>query len=305
MASAIGNRAMTRLVSRAREPDRAVLFRCSCGSRAPHGGNCQECEPEERDTHRRVLQPAVAGQGSDVAVRPTRRLARIVGTARCTAGVAGASDDPVGDLTDADSQAQDMATQLGALFADEAKAMETDGIPDSPSTARCESYFDRFGIPPAQGTGFLNRLTGTVARTQQAAVAAELRIVSRRFTLIAKLLKESLRYTCSDGFFDIGNGCKGDLCGGGSFAFSCRDNAALALCPPFWTSLDDNTARGAAIIHELTHVIWGPSNPSQPGEIGEAVLKGPGRNFDIAGCWEGIVDDVFDTDSKVVCPAVP
>jgi hypothetical protein len=85
-----------------------------------------------------------------------------------------------------------------------------------------------------------------------------------------------------------------------------RDAApGIGLCPSFWTGFADNTARAAIIIHALFHTILGPSEPRRVGEVGDETQRGPGRNFNVAGCYEFLVDDVFGTDSGASCPAIP
>lgn len=234
---------------------------------------------------------------------PVGRVQRLVGRLDCTANVAGATADPRPDVTDADTQAQAMAAQLGTDFAADATAA-AGGIPASPSPS-FQSYIDHFGLPPASGAGFMNRITGTVVATQPQAASEELRILSRRFALVARFFGDRIHYACGAGVVDLGGGCRDDCAANNGDAFTCRGSSGIALCPTFWTSFTDPTARGAVLIHETFHIIWGPTNPRDVGQVGDETLRGPGRNFDVAGCYEFLVDDVFGTDSGASCPAIP
>jgi hypothetical protein len=50
-------------------------------------------------------------------------------------------------------------------------------------------------------------------------------------------------------------------------------------------------------------MIW--SKPGSLGSIDDATLRGPGRNFDVSGCYEFLVNDVFGMDSGASCPPIP
>lgn len=241
------------------------------------------------------------------APQPARRrqLARLVGGLNCTAGVASAPDDPRGALEAIDARAREIATSMADDFAADAATVADNGaIPDSPSPT-LQAYIDHFGVPPAEGRGFLNRLTGIVRGDVTTAAAEELRVLSRRFRLIAQLLGQPIRYTCATGntAVNVGSNCSAGTCAGsGGDAFSCGGGSRIALCDTFWTNFDDE-ARAAIIIHETFHMIW--SKPGSLGSIDDATLRGPGRNFDVAGCYEFLVNDVFGMDSAASCPPIP
>lgn len=253
----------------------------------------------------RAARAAVSGQSVGSLDRADSsaagRLHRMIGRLDCTAAVASAPADPRAELADIDSQARNMAQQLGTDLAADAATVRG-GIPASPSPT-LQAFIDHFGLPPAEGTGFLNRLTGEVRPSQEVAAGEEVQILSRRFALVARIFGDSIHYSCGDGPVDLGGGCTPDC--SSADAWSCRGTSGVALCPPFWTGYADNTARAAILIHEAFHIIWGLSEPRGVGEIGDETLRGPGRNFDAAGCYEFIVDDVFGTDSSAGCPPIP
>jgi hypothetical protein len=229
-------------------------------------------------------------------------LFRKVGSVTCAANAFGAPDDPRTALEAVDPLAVDLANQAADALATDATDVLS-GIPGSPSVT-FQSYQDHFGLPSAAGKGFLNRLTGVVKPSQEIAASEELAILSRRFRLVANLYSQTVNYRCpGDQTFNL-IGCSAGTCGD-SFAFSCRGNSTVILCQPFWDSLGSDQAKAAALIHEATHIIFGPSGLSLPGEIGEATQKGPGRNFNVAGCYEFIIDDIAGVDSSPVCPEVP
>ncbi|MOA51320.1 hypothetical protein D3C78_1744600 [compost metagenome] len=53
------------------------------------------------------------------------------------------------------------------------------------------------------------------------------------------------------------------------------------------------------------HIIFGTSAEGNPGEIGETTQQGPGRNFNVAGCYEFIPDALNGANSFPVCPPIP
>jgi hypothetical protein len=195
-----------------------------------------------------------------------------------------------------------MSQQLAADLATDAATVRG-GIPATPSRT-LQSFIDHFGLPPAQGSGFLNRLTGAVRPSQEVATSEEVHILSRRFQLVGRLFGDRIHYACGAGTINLGGGCEDD-CSANGDAFTCRGSSGIALCPSFWTGFADNTARAAVLIHEMFHIIWGLSNPRGIGQIGDETQRGLGRNFNVAGCYEFIVDDVFGTDSGADCPAIP
>jgi hypothetical protein len=248
----------------------------------------------------RALRASTPSSLARKASAPT--LFRRVGSVRCPPNVFGAPNDPKAALESVDPVAVDLANQAADGLDGDAETVKS-GIPDSPSTT-FQSYQDHFGLPNAVGKGFLNRLTGTVRPTQEIAASEELAILSRRFRLVARLFSGTINYRCPGDAPTTLPGCAPGTCGT-SFAFSCQSGTTIALCEPFWTQLDSDQTKAAALIHEATHIIWGPTGLSAPGEIGETTQRGPGRNFNIAGCYEFIIDDIAGVDSLPVCPPVP
>lgn len=237
-------------------------------------------------------------QSSEIRNRSIRNgslLQRVVGRLNCNPGAASAPADPNATLTTIDARAHDMAQQIGTDLAADAIAVRG-GIPAAPS-ASLQSFIDHFGLPPAERTRFLNRLTGALRHSQDIALSEELRIVSRRFALVARILEDRIHYSCGAGRINLGGGCADDCSSNDFDAFACAGISGIGLCPSFWTAYADDDARAAIIAHEMLHMIFE--------EIGDETLRGAGRNFRVAGCYEFIVDDVFGTDSAAPCPAVP
>jgi hypothetical protein len=143
-----------------------------------------------------------------------------------------------------------------------------------------------------------------VRPSQEIAASEEVQILARRFALVARLFADRIHYACGAAGLDLG-GCAADCSPGQGDAFSCRGISGVALCASFWTGFADDTARAAILIHEAFHIIWGPTDPREVGQIGDDTQRGPGRNFNVAGCYEAIIDDVFGTDSAASCPAIP
>jgi hypothetical protein len=232
----------------------------------------------------------------------TPALFRRVGGVNCPPNVFGAPDDPRANLESVDPIAVELANQAADSLAADAEEVRG-GIPESPSTT-FQSYQDHFGLPNAVGKGFLNRLTGQVRPSLEIATREELQILSRRFRLAARFFSGTVNYRCPGTAAVTLPGCGEGSCGA-AFAFSCRGGGTIALCQPYWDTLDSDQAKAAALIHESMHIILGPTGLSQPGEIGEETQRGPGRNFNVAGCYEFIIDDIAGVDSSPVCPPVP
>jgi uncharacterized protein DUF4157 len=228
---------------------------------------------------------------------------RTVGRLGCTGGTASAPADPRADLEAIDAQASRMAAAIAADLETDATTVRG-GIPAAPS-ATLQSFIDHFGLAPASGSGFLNRLTGEVRSTQEIATSEEIRIVSRRFALNARIMGQPIHYACGAGAIELGRGCTDDCSSNDFDAFTCRGSSGIGLCPSFWTGYADDTARAAILIHEMFHMILGPTNPRGVGQIGDETQRGAGRNFNVAGCYEFIVDDIFATDSAAACPSIP
>lgn len=238
--------------------------------------------------------------GAPQRVEP--RIRRTIGHFDCAPGVNGAPADPLTAVTEADGLASVMAQMVADSIAADAATART-GIPAAPSTT-FRTYRDRFGLPIAEGSGFLNRLTGTIRPALEIAMSEELAILTRRFALVARLFTEPINYFCpatAATVFNLPPWAPGS-CGAADAASS---PTTVALCQGFWTNYDaSDFSRAAILIHEGFHMIWDRPGGG-PGQIGDETQRGPGRNFNVAGCYEGFVDDFFGINSGVACPAVP
>jgi hypothetical protein len=227
-------------------------------------------------------------------------LSRRVGNVNCPPNTAGAPADPRAALEIVNPIAVDFATQTADALAADAATVAT-GIPATPS-ATLQAFQDHLGLPVAVGSGFMNRLTGQVRPSQQIALREELLIVSRRFRFSARFLSGTVNFRCPGGATVTLPGCAPGSCGT-SNAFACRGGSTIALCEHFW-ELDDRDKAGT-FIHESLHVIFGVSEPRQIGEIGDETQRGSGRNFNVAGCYEFLVQAAVGGLLDGTCPPVP
>jgi hypothetical protein len=258
-------------------------------------------DPLEQEAERVSEQVVGGGRAPDLNRAGSPVIHRAVGNVTCPPNVFGAPADPRAALEAVDPIAVDLSTQAADGVAADADASAT-ALPATPSVT-FQSYQDHFGLPTPAGSGFLNRLTGAVRPNQPTAASEELRILSRRFRMIASFYTDRVNYVCPGaGAVTLGI-CQPGTCDGAD-AFSCRGSSRIALCQGFWGFADD-TAKAEILIHEASHVIWGPTGLSTPGEIGDTTERGPGRNFNIAGCYESIVDDISGVNSGQQCPAPP
>lgn len=271
------------------------------GTSEPHAisSPSDSLEQEAERASEQLLHNTTAPRLNPVGGVPP--VSRAVGRVNCPPNVFGASADPRADLEAVDPVAVDLATQAATSLAADATAA-AGGVPAAPS-ATFQSYQDHFGLPNAVGGSFLNRLTGVVRPSLAVAMGEELRILSRRFQLIASFYTDRVNYACPGaGALALGI-CTAATCDG-SDAFACRGSSTIALCQGFWGFTDVNS-RAAILIHEAAHVIWGPTGLNTPGEIGDDAQRGPGGNFNVAGCYEFLVDDMAGINSGQVCPPVP
>lgn len=263
--------------------------------------------PQTRDGHRLLAHELthVVQQKSIPTETSSSTVFRKVGKVNCPPNVFGAPADPKTALETVDPIAVAQATQAADALATDAEDTKG-GIPAAPSVTFA-SYRNHFGLPVAAGKGFLNRLTGAVRPSQAIAASEELRILSRRFRFSARLLNQTVNYRCpGTATFTLPGCAPGSSCGT-SFALSCRGGSTVALCQPFWDQLTSDDTKAAALVHESMHIILGPGGGGalEQGAIGETTQKGSGRNFNIAGCYEFIVNDMLGINSFPVCPAVP
>jgi hypothetical protein len=227
-------------------------------------------------------------------------LSRRVVAVNCPANQFGAPADPRTDLETADKLAIDHATKTAQALAADAQTVRG-GIRDPPS-ATLRAFQKRFGMPSASGTGFLNRLTGDVRPSREIALSEELSVTSARYTRVATLISQGLSYTCPGKRSVLIAGCQPGPCGT-EVASSCPGDSLVVLCERFWREFD-NAGRAIVFIHEAFHIAFGRM-PDGIGSIKDATTRGPGRNFNIAGCFHGLVSDVFKPGLEEKCPAPP
>ncbi|MGB9176022.1 MAG: DUF4157 domain-containing protein [Methanoregula sp.] len=213
----------------------------------------------------------------------------VSGRSSCPEGVNDAPANSTEELEAIDARAGEMAQTVS----------EQTGV-RPPDTETLQAYEDHFGLPVEVRGGFLNRLTGTVRSTQEAAINEELGILSRRFALVAGLLGQPIQYLCAGDPASVARAGVPDC---ESFAWSRRGHGQVILCPRFWNDAADNDQRAAVLLHEQFHIIWGPDNPGQTGEIADATLRGSGGAFVNAHCYNEFAAQLMGTTSpRVRCP---
>jgi hypothetical protein len=255
-------------------------------------------DPQEQVADR-IAQMVIRGESmTDKSIAqaqsatPTVFRRVVPGLVDCPAGGNGAPANSVAELTNADTRAENAATNISINLANLSFLMNS-GLPH-PDTVVYRAYERRFGLPPARGRGFLNRLTGVVRPTQNRAIGEELGLLARRFELISRLFRDSIRYRCNAGAGVFG-GCNVAACGG-DFARACLGVYAIFLCRPFWDHRSVEQ-RAVILIHEATHIIWG--------RVDDDPVAGPGSNFRIADCYGSFAADcIGTTNPDELCPGV-
>lgn len=264
---------------------------------APGAGISSPGDASEREAESMAGQALSVGSGRNTpgttggsATPPF--LSRLVsGNFNCAAGTDGASANPLPDVTAMDAQALTFAQ--GAVGVLNAYSINVAGGHRDATAQVDVAYQNRFGIPPASGAGFLNRLTGTVRPTFNQAFAEELSIMSRRFQLVANLFSQNVIYRCNHGGITFA-GC-GPINCNNIFAESCAGIGVIFLCPTFWTG--NNANQQAAILdHEAMHIILAA--------VGDTALRGSGGNFRFAECYGSFIADLNGFATNVAaCPA--
>lgn len=223
----------------------------------------------------------VVQQGSGRAAPNVSRL--VSGLTRCPANTNGTGADPQADLEAADARAAELATNAAVLC--EADPLDQDTI---------DKFTARYGSPPAVGAGFMNRLTGGVVATAEAALTAEIRIMARRFRIVARFFSQNVIYRCIGGS-TVFAGCSVASCDG-VLAAACHGIGVIFICPSTWPH--NNDERGAILVHEAFHANFN--------DINDAVVRGSGRNFVVADCNSGFAADLNGiTNPDDLCPAPP
>jgi hypothetical protein len=200
----------------------------------------------------------------------------------CTAGTAGASADPFGDLDTIDREAQGLADSMaifGIISSILNPATGTDGF--------AVAYQTRFGTPQPVGTQFRNRFSGGLKATEEEAAQEEISVIADRFSAVRDFLAGSIRYKCraAGSSYTLGS-CTGHCTPAGSrVAESCvpTDLRTIGICPPFWGLAGDNQ-RAAALIHEAVHMRFNFA------AHGSANRVQRGRNPE---CYTSMVADTF------------
>jgi hypothetical protein len=227
---------------------------------------------------------------SSLSGTTTNKLSRKVGvsTTHCVPQASGVPADPFNTLTSVEAHAEGLARAASILFEAEASAVSM-GI--TSTSAVGQGYQSRFGMPPAKGTGFLNRLTGEVKKTQDDARQGELEGIADRFGKISDNFGKSLTYRCINGAVDLDN-CQTD-CKRGQ-ASTCTGVKTFFLCPPFWGLSD--TSQSTLLIHESFHMLFVSSHGG----------TGIGRNLRHAECMASAVSDIFNLSTGTPpCPSPP
>src|SRR5262249_26061491 len=129
---------------------------------------------------------ATVPSSAGVAPRLSRRIARRMMSCPANDAALGTPADPFADLTDRDGRDNRDAARVAREPSLEASRLR--GGLGRDATSAVEIAFEaRFGLPNAEGKGFLNRLTGQVRPTFDEALAEEMQLLSRRFSLLARL----------------------------------------------------------------------------------------------------------------------
>jgi hypothetical protein len=247
----------------------------------------------EADAQADRLSRCTRDKGPDLARTQASYIARLVAPANnCRQGVDGAPADPAAELTRIDAEAQRMALGTSNVLTSESlftAARER----DAGSTTQV-AYARRFGLPPASGAGFLNRLTGQIRPTLEIALSEEMRSLATRFQLINNTFTQNVIYNCNHGGVNVG-GCVSAF--PNAFAESCAGISAIHLHTAFWTG-NSLQQQAAILLHEAFHMLLD--------QVGDTALRGSGRNFRFAECYGSFVADLYGFATNVAaCPAAP
>ena len=196
----------------------------------------------------------------------------------CAPNANGAPADPVADLTAMDELAGGLCAGMGTLLAI-AGALTQQGF-RNPAGGVDQAYRNTFGVPVAQGRGFLNRLSGVVRPTLDAALGDEMQLLSLRYDLLTRFFSQPIAYRCNATAF---GGCPvtAATCVAGDAA-SCEGVSAIFVCPTFW-GFNRRQQAGVAI-HEAAHINWGNVDHG---------ARGSGGNFRHAECYAALPAQIF------------
>ncbi len=197
----------------------------------------------------------------------------------CTAGRRNAPADPQQRLDAIETFASTWALLSAVQAGSDATWIRLNrslnpGQPALPTNASFVAFQSRFGLAPAAGSGFRNRVTGARFNSQEEAVASELDTLSARLMRMADQMDGNIHYFCIGGTA-VHMGCEGHCTG--RAATACDGIRAVMLCPAFWDM--SIQAQTTLLIHELGHMIW--------------ASVGHNRNFTHTSCYANYVADVF------------
>lgn len=200
----------------------------------------------------------------------------------CPANTNNAPSDPIATLQSINNKAGSYARGTARLLDFSALLVEAG------DTGFVDSEYERaFGLPPASGDGFMNRLTGEVRPSREAALSEEMKIFSRRFELIADYLNQSIAYRC-DAPLTWG-GCNFSACDTNDNAGACSGTGAIKICPHFWDHGED--AQAGILIHEVTHIYWARATHNAS------------SNLRLSQCYEELVAQIYGFNAQSqTCP---
>jgi len=237
-------------------------------------GTTEEHEAE------RIAHDALHGTGAMpvTGIASSGRVLRRTPISHCTAGTNGAPADPERQL-----QAAELFAQLFAVLSSTAAGSEANtirlnralnpGQPALPTSAWFTAFQNRFGLAPASGTKFRNRVTGGLFNNQEEAVASELDTLAHRLEQISDRLDGNMHYFCINGSVTR-MGCTTDCVN--ADASTCAGIRAIFLCPGFWAL--STQGQGTLLIHELAHQVFSTVSHT--------------RNFRHASCYANFAADV-------------
>lgn len=238
------------------------------------------------DSGRALLAHELAHVVQGRAAGLPRLLRSVASWSNCPDGVNSAPDDARLALATVDARAAEIAANAAALLGAQPPAAET-----------LAAFEARFGLPPEVRGGFLNRLTGRVRPDHDTALGEELRILARRYSLVAGLLAQPIQYVCAG---DPASIARARVPNCEAFAWSRRGSGSMVLCPGFWDEIADDDSRSAVVLHESVHILWGRNNPPERGEIRDRTASGPGGAYVNAHCYDELAAALMGTGTPRV-----
>lgn len=223
----------------------------------------------------------VVQQGAADHQKPIQRSVA-TSSSNCPANTNNAPANPVNTLESINEKAVKYArgTALSLDFSAILVGAGDSGFVDA-------EYERAFGLPPASGGGFMNRLTGSVRPSREAALSEEMEIFSKRFDLIADFLEQPIAYRCDPPL--TWGGCNFSACDANDNAAACTGVGAVKICANFWNHSED--AQAGILIHEVTHIYWAGATHNIP------------SNLRLSQCYEELVAQIYGFNAQSqVCP---